>query len=80
MDQFYSKQFEQVSDAGAVLEQDEVEYPLEDLVAKSGLSKKEVIQLLKKHWIEADNLDIVYLDLTKEEEALLYPSQPSGNT
>jgi|GEM_PF-2370400 len=74
MDQLYSKQFERVAAAGAALEQDDVEYPLGELAAKAGISKSAVLQLLKKHWIEADNLDIVYLDLTKEEEELLYSS------
>jgi len=71
MYQLHASQFEQIVGAGSALEEQETEYHLKDLVLKSGLSQSEVLLLLKKHWVEADDLDFVYLDLTKEEEEYL---------
>ncbi len=60
--------FQKVETAAAYLEAYEREYSLEDLVRKADLSVQVVLQVLKEHWIEADRLDIVYLDLKPEEE------------
>ncbi|MGF1496358.1 MAG: hypothetical protein ACFB8W_05970 [Elainellaceae cyanobacterium] len=63
---------EQLRRAADVLEAEEIEYPLSTLIEKSSLSRGETLQLLRDYWINADELDILHLHLTKDEECLLY--------
>jgi hypothetical protein len=54
------------------LEEKEQEYDLSDLCSKTKLTKSVVMDIIKKHWIQQDDLDMVFLNLTLEEENLLY--------
>lgn len=58
--------------AAARLEAQDVEYTLQDLAQAAKLDEKAVLHVLKRNWIDEDHLDIVYLNLTQDEEALLY--------
>jgi len=61
-----------VTTAAARLEAKDVEYTLQDLVKAAKLDKAAVLDVLKRNWVDEDHLDIVYLNLTRDEEALLY--------
>ncbi|MGF1536146.1 MAG: hypothetical protein ACFB4J_06630 [Elainellaceae cyanobacterium] len=65
-------QLERVANAAEPLEATEEEYSLDKLVSHSGLDRSAVLQVLKNYWIEADELDIVFLNLNPAEEHLLY--------
>jgi lambda repressor-like predicted transcriptional regulator len=64
--------FEQVAKAASPLEAKEVEYSLDDLSNHAGLDKNILLEILKHHWIQKDDLDIVFLNLTTTEEQNLY--------
>lgn len=68
----YPTLFEQVAKAAFPLESKEIEYSLDELSQHAGLSKTIVLDILKKHWIKEDDLDIVFLNLTHTEEQSLY--------
>lgn len=61
-----------LEEAIATLEERDEEYSLEDLASQSVLSLAIVKNLVKKCWIEEDQLKIFNLELTEAEEAELY--------
>jgi len=67
---------EQLKKAAARLEEQETEYSLQVIVSESGLTESTVLQLLKQYWIDADELDILYLNLDPIQEAGLYQQLP----
>ncbi|NJL48918.1 MAG: hypothetical protein HC929_17425 [Leptolyngbyaceae cyanobacterium SM2_5_2] len=62
----------QLAEAASQLEDTDLEYTLETLAQKARLQKEQVITLLKTYWVAQDELNIVYLELTSEEERLIY--------
>lgn len=67
-----SKDLQKLSEAAFQLEQTDLEYTLETLVQKSRLQKDTVVTLLRNYWVSRDFLNIVYLELTPEEEKRIF--------
>ncbi len=61
-----------LAEAASQLEATDLEYTLETLAQKARLQREQVIKLLKNYWVAKDQLNIVYLELTSEEEQLIY--------
>lgn len=68
-----SPDLKKLTEAASRLESTDVEYSLETLAQQANLQKEQVIKLLRTYWVSQDQLNIVYLELTTEEEALIYP-------
>jgi hypothetical protein len=61
-----------LAEAASRLEATDLEYTLETLTQNARLQKDQVIKLLRNYWVAQDYLNIVYLELTSEEERLIY--------
>jgi hypothetical protein len=61
-----------LAEAASQLEATDLEYTLETLTQNARLQKDQVIKLLRNYWVAQDYLNIVYLELTSEEERLIY--------
>ena len=61
-----------VKKAAAILEEQEIEYSLDELMHQSQLDRGTLISILKKHWVRRDDLEIYYLNLTATDTAIIY--------
>lgn len=67
-----STDLKKLAEAASQLEATDLEYTLETLTQRARLQRDQVIRLLRNYWVAQDKLNIVYLELTVEEETLIY--------